>query len=74
MLRQFIPVPIDALVAEFASGLLAIDICARSICRLMALGIRHFYVSNLPLLGAVPTMSAILSRVDDLRGRGKHEH
>jgi hypothetical protein len=30
-------------------------------------GVRHFYVSNLPLMGAATTLSAILGRVEALR-------
>ena len=40
--------------AEFAGGATPIDVCARSIRELMAVGVRHFYVSNLPLVPAPP--------------------
>ncbi len=63
ILSRFVPVPADALVAEFDSGATAVDICARTMAALAALGIGHFYVSNLPSQGAAVTMGEILSRV-----------
>jgi 5,10-methylenetetrahydrofolate reductase len=45
-LRQFLPVPVEALAAEFAAGATSIDICARTLRALMDIGIRHFYISN----------------------------
>jgi hypothetical protein len=65
-LSQFLPVPVDALAAEFASGATPVDICARTLRTLIGIGVRHFYVSNLPLLGASSTLGAILERVGAL--------
>jgi len=62
-LRQFLPVPVEALAAEFAAGATSIDICARTLRALMDLGIRHFYISNLPLLRAQQTLDQILDLV-----------
>jgi 5,10-methylenetetrahydrofolate reductase len=62
MLRQFLPVPVDELAAEFASGATPIDICARTIRTLVDLGARHFYVSNLPLRRTAQTLCAILDQ------------
>jgi len=62
-LRQFLPVPVEALAAEFAAGATSIDICARTLRALMDLGIRHFYISNLPASRASSTLSAILERI-----------
>ena len=62
-LSRFLPVPVDALAAEFAAGSTAIDICARTIREMRRLGVRHFYISNLPLLGASTTLAAILDKV-----------
>ena len=59
-LRQFLPVPGEALVKEFASGASAEDICARTIRSLAATGVRHFYVSNLPVGRARRTLRTIL--------------
>jgi hypothetical protein len=62
-LREFLPVPIDALRAEFAAGASADEICARSIRELTAAGAKHFYISNLPLSRASTTLRRILDRV-----------
>ena len=62
-LSRFLPVPVELLAAEFASGATPIEICARTLRAMMALGVRHFYISNLPLLRAAPTLNAILERV-----------
>ena len=70
ILKQFMPVPVDALLAEFAAGATPVEVCARSIRAMVDIGIRHFYVSNLPLMGAAPTLSAILGRVKALRDVG----
>ena len=48
-LQQFLPVPVEGLRAEFAAGASAEEICARTIRALRAAGVRHFYVSNLPV-------------------------
>ena len=61
-LRSFLPVPADGLTAEFASGATAEDICARTIRAVMDLGVRHVYVSNLPVRRAHATLQAILHR------------
>ncbi len=60
MLSQFLPVPVEPLVQEFASGATPVEVCARTIRSLLDLGVRHFYVSNLPLSGARATLAAIL--------------
>lgn len=65
-LSQFLPVPVEALAAEFASGATPVDICARTLRAMMDVGARHFYISNLPLLGASSTLNAILERVGAL--------
>jgi 5,10-methylenetetrahydrofolate reductase len=62
MLRQFLPVPVDELSAEFASGATPVEVCARTIRTLLDLGARHFYVSNLPLRKTAQTLNAILER------------
>lgn len=60
-LNRFMPVPIEGLVREFSSGLTAIDICARTIRAVRALGVRHFCICNLPTQQAWSTLSAILN-------------
>jgi len=60
ILRSFLPVPIDELTREFAAGATADEICARSIRDLTAAGVRHFYVSNLPVGKAASTLDRVL--------------
>lgn len=62
MLNQFLPVPIDALKAEFASGATPTDVCARTIRFLIDAGAKHFYVSNLPSKRTALTLNSILEK------------
>jgi 5,10-methylenetetrahydrofolate reductase len=62
MLREFMPVPVDALAGEFASGADAIEICARTVRALVDEGARAIYISNLPLRRTYATLSQILER------------
>jgi hypothetical protein len=62
MLERFLPVPVDGLLREFAEGATPVDICARTIRTLKALGARHFYVSNLPHRGTARILKQILER------------
>lgn len=62
ILRQFLPVPIEGLTAEFAAGATPVDVCARTIRDLRAVGVRHFYLSNLPLTRTAAVLRAILDR------------
>jgi 5,10-methylenetetrahydrofolate reductase len=62
-LSRFLPVPAAGLAAEFARGASPVDVCARTLRTMMDLGVRHFYISNLPLLRASTTLNAILERV-----------
>ena len=62
LLSQFLPVPAAPLTAEFASGATAVDICARTLRAMIDIGVRHFYISNLPLLRAFSTLNAIVER------------
>jgi 5,10-methylenetetrahydrofolate reductase len=62
-LGDFLPVPVDALRAEFAAGASPDSVCARSIRELTASGVRHFYVSNLPIGRAASTLDQILALV-----------
>jgi hypothetical protein len=54
-LKGFLPVPAEALTREFAAGATAEEVCARTIRALIDIGVRHFYVSNLPI-GSAPTV------------------
>ncbi len=61
-LSQFLPVPAGGLTREFGAGVTPVDVAARTIRALMDLGVRHFYVSNLPLASAEETLGAIMDR------------
>src|SRR5919109_3935628 len=52
VLSEFLPVPVKALAAEFAAGATPVDVCARTLRAMMDIGVRHFYISNLPLARA----------------------
>ncbi|MPY87332.1 MAG: hypothetical protein GEU99_05375 [Luteitalea sp.] len=59
-LQEFIPVPSEALTREFAAGTSADELCARTLRTLREIGVRHFYISNLPLARALTTLTRIL--------------
>jgi len=59
-LRAFLPVPAAGLGAEFAGGATAEEICARTVRSLVAAGVRHIYISNLPLARTEQTLRRIL--------------
>ena len=59
-LRDFLPVPAEGLTREFASGASADEICARTIRALAEAGIRHIYVSNLPVGRARQTLRRVV--------------
>jgi 5,10-methylenetetrahydrofolate reductase len=61
ILKDFLPVPVDELTSEFSRGLSAEEICARSIRELRQAGVRHFYISNLPLGKAATTLERVLA-------------
>jgi 5,10-methylenetetrahydrofolate reductase len=60
-LRSFLPVPAEELTREFAQGASADEVCARSIRALLSTGVRHFYLSNLPLGKAAPTLHRVMA-------------
>jgi 5,10-methylenetetrahydrofolate reductase len=63
-LARFMPVPLDDLTREFATGSSAIEICARTVRTIRSLGVKHILVCNLPMQGAWTTLSAILDRAE----------
>jgi len=63
-LKGFLPVPTEELTTEFAQGTTADEICARSIHALAESGVRHFYISNLPIDRAATTLQRILDRAN----------
>ena len=65
-LRNFLPVPVEGLTKEFGEGASPELICARSLHALRAAGIRHCYVSNLPVGRARQTLEKILRLAGDM--------
>lgn len=61
-LSGFLPVPQEGLTREFAAGATPAEICARSMRTLADAGVRHFYVSNLPIGRAPSTLHHIVER------------
>lgn len=61
-LSRFLPVPAAALTSEFEAGASPEDICGRTLRELRHAGVRHFYVSNLPITRARATLERILER------------
>jgi 5,10-methylenetetrahydrofolate reductase len=59
ILSTFMPVPINGLTREFASGASAEEICARSIRAIRSLGVRHICICNLPMDDAPARLAAI---------------
>ncbi len=55
--------PAEELTREFGDGATPEEICARSIRALTDAGVRHFYISNLPLGSAARTLQRILQLV-----------
>jgi hypothetical protein len=62
MLSQFLPVPVEELAREFARTPDPVEVCARTLRAMIALGARHFYISNLPIGRASQTLAAIVAR------------
>jgi hypothetical protein len=60
VLRQFLPVPVEALAEEFAAGVSPEQVAARTLRLLWSMGARHCYVSNLPIGRARRTMEKIV--------------
>jgi hypothetical protein len=59
ILRDFIPVPEAGLAREFGEGASPVEVCARTVAAMVALGARRFYISNLPLRGTAATLATI---------------
>ena len=62
-LKQFLPVPADALIQEFAEAATPDEICARTIRRLREAGVKHVYVSNLPIGRARQTLERVMKLI-----------
>jgi 5,10-methylenetetrahydrofolate reductase len=62
-LRQFLPVPAEGLTKEFGAGAKPEEVCARTIRFLREQGVKHVYVSNLPVGKSRATLERIMSLV-----------
>ncbi len=62
-LQQFLTVPVEGLTREFAAGDSPEAVCARSIRELRRAGVRHIYLSNLPIRGTSRILQRILDQV-----------
>jgi hypothetical protein len=62
-LSEFLPVPREGLAAEFGAGATPEDVCARTLHGLWRAGVRHVYVSNLPLGRAHEVLHNLTSRM-----------
>ncbi|TVP58340.1 MAG: hypothetical protein EA351_03835 [Gemmatimonadales bacterium] len=58
-LADFMPVPADALTAEFEAGAAAEEICARTLRALAERGVHKVYVSNLKIVEAARRLDAV---------------
>ncbi len=63
-LNEFFPVPAEGVAADFAAGLSAEEICARSIGALRNAGAKNVYVSNLGFRGADRRYHRILAALE----------
>jgi hypothetical protein len=61
-LESFLPVPAEALTREFDAGASPEDVCARTLRALVDAGVRHFYISNLPVARAQGVLASVLSK------------
>ena len=62
-LSQFFPIPVEAILSDFASGLDAVEVCAKTIRDLRALGAEKVYISNLHPEKAASQLKAIEAAV-----------
>jgi 5,10-methylenetetrahydrofolate reductase len=60
-LSGFLPVPVEQLTREFTAGATPEQVCARTIRELSQAGVRHFYISNLPIGRAAATLHRVLT-------------
>ncbi|MBI4475935.1 MAG: hypothetical protein HY654_02110 [Acidobacteria bacterium] len=64
-LQNFLPVPAAELTREFTAGAAAEEVCARTIRALMERGVRHVYISNLPIDRAPQVLGRIAQLVNE---------
>ena len=58
-LSQFFPIPVEAILEDFASGLDAVEVCAKTIKALRSVGADKVYISNLHPEKAASQLRAI---------------
>jgi hypothetical protein len=63
-LKNFLPAPVGALTREFGEGATPEEICARTIRALIDVGVKHFYLSNLPISRAQAVLAEVLDRAN----------
>ncbi len=61
LLSAFLPVPVEGLTQEFATGATPVEVCARSVRTLVEAGAKHFYISNRPLGKTTETRAQVLA-------------
>jgi 5,10-methylenetetrahydrofolate reductase len=61
-LKRFLPVPVEGLARDFSGGATAEDVCAKTIRTLADAGVKHFYISNLPVGRAQQVLADVLSK------------
>lgn len=66
LLSKFFPVPFDQLKQDFEANISAEEICARSVLALLKRGVKHVYISNLPMSVAAKKLSDIEARVEEM--------
>jgi 5,10-methylenetetrahydrofolate reductase len=66
-LSEFLPVPIAELTREFNEGAKPEEVCARSIRALTDAGVRHFYISNLPIGRAAATLGRVIALAEQMQ-------
>lgn len=62
MLSRFLPVPASELRNEFGATPDPVEVCARTVRAMLEIGVRHFYISNLPLTRANQVLNEIIAR------------
>ena len=70
-LQKFLSVPLEALTEEFARGASPEEVCARTTRALRAAGVKHCYVSNLPVGRARQTLARILALAGEETNAGR---
>lgn len=63
-LKDFIPVPMEGVIADFESGMSADEICAKTIRSLFEVGVTRVYISNLTTSKAADRLDAIRKLTD----------